>query len=189
MPRACLSSRISRSSSSQERLLRFECTRSSDPAGTQKQQNGDRCQSRHFTRNHEQPLDKGKGPANHTPMFVKERCSFPAHGLNEDRRCTDVRQVRLVQDTVHNKLTKKQGASGIRFLHNSCAQETLLHLRILRVRRSLNSVQIQQGQLFLVMKNTFLVLVSWISRYRYRLWRQDSSQIVGAGVVLDFQIL
>ena len=34
-------------------------------------------------------------------------------------------------------------------MHPSCAQETLF-LRILRVRRSLNSVQIQQSQLFLV---------------------------------------
>ena len=44
-------------------------------------------------------------------------------------------------------------------MHPSCAQETLLCLRILRVRRSLNSVQIQQDQLLLVIKNAFLVLI------------------------------
>ena len=41
----------------------------------------------------------------------------------------------------------------------SCAQETLLYLRVLRVRRSLNSVQIHQDLLLLIIKNTFLVLV------------------------------
>ena len=44
-------------------------------------------------------------------------------------------------------------------MHPCCAQETLLYLRILRVRRSLNSVQIQTSQLLLVIKSIFLVLV------------------------------
>ena len=44
-------------------------------------------------------------------------------------------------------------------MHTSCAQETLLYLRILRVRRSLNSVQIQQDQRLLVIRNAFLVLI------------------------------
>ena len=53
----------------------------------------------------------------------------------------------------------KQSASGIKFMHTSCAQETLLHLCILRARRSLNSVQIQQDQRLLVIRNAFLVLI------------------------------
>ena len=44
-------------------------------------------------------------------------------------------------------------------MHPSCAQETLLYLRILRVRRSLNSVQTRQDQRLLVIRNAFLVLI------------------------------
>ena len=47
----------------------------------------------------------------------------------------------------------------IKFVHSSCAQEALLYLRILRVRRSLNSVQNQQDRQLLVLRIVFLVLV------------------------------
>ena len=77
-------------------------------------------------------------------------------------------------------------------MHPSCAQETLLHLRILRILRvlqSLNSDQIQQDQLLLIIRNTFLVLVLGFHAVCVDCRDKDSSQIICAGVVLDFQIL
>ena len=44
-------------------------------------------------------------------------------------------------------------------MHLSCAQETLLYLCILRIRRSIDSVRIQQDQRLLVIRNASLVLV------------------------------
>ena len=44
-------------------------------------------------------------------------------------------------------------------MHLSCAQETPLYLRSLRVRSSLYSVEIQQNQRLLVIRNAFLVLI------------------------------
>ena len=52
---------------------------------------------------------------------------------------------RCIRDQVHVHLLR--------------TKETQLDLGILRVRQSLNSVQIQQDQLLLIPKNTFLVLV------------------------------
>ena len=44
-------------------------------------------------------------------------------------------------------------------MHPSCAQETLLYVRNTHVRRSMNSVQIQQDQRLLVIRNAFLVKI------------------------------
>ena len=74
-------------------------------------------------------------------------------------------------------------------MHPSCAQEAPLHLRILRVRRSLNSVQTQQDQLLLISRNTLFVLVLGFHAVGVVCRDKDSSQIVFAGVVLDSQIL
>ena len=64
-----------------------------------------------------------------------------------------------VKAHVNGAVTKKTSASGIKFMHSSCAQEALLYLRILRVRRSLNSAQNQQDRQLLVLRIIFLVLV------------------------------
>ena len=63
----------------------------------------------------------------------------------------------------------------------SCAQETLLHVRILRVRRSLDSAQIQQDQRLLVIRIALLVMIFLISRDRYRLSRQAAPQLLCSG--------
>ena len=71
----------------------------------------------------------------------------------------------------------------------SCAQETLLYLRILRVRRSLNSVQSQQDQMLLIISNTFLFLVLGFHAIGIDCRDKDSPEIVCGGVVPDSQIL
>ena len=71
----------------------------------------------------------------------------------------------------------------------SCALETLLYLHILRVRRSLNSVQSQQDQMLLIISNTFLFLVLGFHAVGIDCRDKDSPEIVCAGVVPDSQIL
>ena len=83
-------------------------------------------------------------------------CPFQAHGLSENSllsalKCeaeNSVHHVTHTKNMVHDQVPAP-----------SCAQETPLSLRILCVRRSLNSVRVQQDQRPLVIKNAFLVLV------------------------------
>ena len=72
--------------------------------------------------------NKGGG-ATHV-LWNRVICLFQAHGLNENSLC--------VNACVNCAVTENRVASRIRFVHTSCAQGTLLYLRILRVRRSLN---------------------------------------------------
>ena len=69
----------------------------------------------------------------------------------------------------------------------SCAQRTLRCFTCaVFARRSLKSVQIRQDELLLIIRNTFLVLVLGFRAIGVE--RNDSSQIVCDGVVLDSQL-